>query len=99
MKKMILTILVCLISTSVFSNINITHFEADNPNPIKKRAALVAMIKNTVTETQAQMLMDALVGLSLEDLRFISENPIHLDEALMELENRSPDDEDEHGTR
>ena len=69
-----------------------------NADPIKKKAALVKMINKTLTETQAILLQDALLKLSVKDLKEIYDKKRDYQEIIHGLETRQPDDGDEHTT-
>lgn len=67
-----------------------------DPDPKKKKAALVRMINKTLTETQAILLQDSLLKLSLNDLKEIYDKNKGFEQIIQSLEERQPDDGDEH---
>ncbi len=67
-----------------------------DPDPKKKKAALVRMINKTLTETQAILLQETLLKLSLNDLKEIYDKNKGFEQIIQSLEERQPDDGDEH---
>ena len=67
-----------------------------DPDPKKKKAALVRMINKSLTETQAILLQDSLLKLSLNDLKEIYDKNKDFEQIIQSLVERQPDDGDEH---
>lgn len=92
-----------LTSLCVFMLVNISSANIGPDKPltnkdIRERAHIVNTITDKMSVTEAQLLRDTLEGLSLDDLADIKNNPEAYDSIFWNLENRSPDDEDEHGS-
>lgn len=86
MKKLFIFFLLFCFNFSAFTQ----AFE-----PIKKKAALVKMINKSLTQTQAILLEDALLKLSVKDLKEIHDKSKDYEEIIRSLEERQPDDGDE----
>lgn len=95
MKKILIFILSILLSGQVFAN----YAKADHdPTVPKAKAHLVNSITKKLDETQAQILEDALLSLSLDHLKEINEEAKSFDEIFWGIYDRDPDDDNEQGT-
>ena len=97
MKKLIITLLVLGSCSSAFGAYTKTK-DWNVSEAGLNRAAMVLNINSNLSELQAQLLEDALKDLAIQDLEFINDDPAHLEMFILELEQRAPDDGDEHGT-
>tara|TARA_Y100000590_G_scaffold470440_1_gene665000 strand:+ start:103899 stop:104186 length:288 start_codon:yes stop_codon:yes gene_type:complete len=88
--------LIMAFSTTVHASIAQDHYTGE-PDPVKKKAVLIQAIKHSLSETQALLLKDYLHNYTVEDLEYIKEDAKEFEKVLRGLENRAPDDEDEHG--
>lgn len=80
----------------LFISLSANAYLTQEPDPIKKKVALVRMINKSLTETQAILLKDSLLKLSLKDLKEIHDKSKDYSEIVQSLEGRQPDDGDEH---
>jgi len=83
-------------TSTTLASIAQEHYTGD-PDPIKKKAVLIQAIKHSLSETQALLLKDYLQNYSVEDLEYIKEDAKEFEKVLRGLENKAPDDDDEHG--
>ena len=93
MKKLVITLIILMVSMPAFSFI---HESQTDPDPIKRKAALILMINKSLSDIQAKILRDSLMDLTVEDLEYISGGARNVNEVIRGLEERAPDDEDEH---
>lgn len=93
MKKLFIFLFLLSFSAPALS---FTAGSQTDPDPKKKKAALVRMINKTLTETQAILLQDSLLKLSLNDLKEIYDKNKGFEQIIQSLEERQPDDGDEH---
>ncbi len=96
MKKLITSLLLMAFTSMATANVAQDHYTGE-PDPIKKKAVLISTIKKSLSETQAMLLQDYLHNYSVEDLEYIKEDAKEFEKVLRGLENKAPDDDDEHG--
>jgi hypothetical protein len=87
MKKTIISLFLLSLTIPAFS------YNNEDADPVKKKAALVRMINNSLTETQAILLEESLLRLSINDLNEIYDKNEDYQSIVEALEERQPDDE------
>lgn len=90
-------ILISLLLTMSFAGPVLANIDKSDPPKERKKARLVQIITMSMSETQALLLEETMESLTLEELSVIKENPEEFEDILFGLENRIPDDKDEHG--